>query len=176
MKTARVIITFDCKRNCDGCCNKYTTLMNKAIWIDNFNTLMEYDEVCITGGEPMLDCERTYNIISRLSCAGFSGRIYLYTALFNPQIARLFKWLDGIHYTLHYPANRKDFAGLKKFQRLLRKYHKNPHKISCRLYIDPRVQKSIAIIYHLWSDIRHNYWIPEGKCPLPEHETLYIYQ
>lgn len=176
MKTARVIITFDCKRNCDGCCNTYTSVMQQAKWIDSIKPLREFDEICVTGGEPMLNPDKTIKFLLILMSESCTDQVYLYTALYSPHIVRTWGLIKGIHYTIHYPAKRKDLWGFWKMQRILRKRLKKTGKLdSNRLYIDPRVTQKITVQYHLWKEVRNNPWIPEGKCPLPEHETLFIY-
>lgn len=50
-KTARVIVTLKCNRNCPGCCN-----MNLPEYreVHTDEELLDYEEIVITGGEPML--------------------------------------------------------------------------------------------------------------------------
>ena len=49
-KTARVIITYDCPRDCQSCCNKHIGDVPQV----KFEDLLSYEEIVITGGEPML--------------------------------------------------------------------------------------------------------------------------
>lgn len=51
---ARVIVTMKCNRKCKGCCNEHLGEINRV----DFEDLFKYDEICITGGEPMLMSER----------------------------------------------------------------------------------------------------------------------
>ena len=59
---ARVIVTKKCNRKCKGCCNERLGLIDKV----SFEDLFKYEEICITGGEPMLMSERVVEMIHRL--------------------------------------------------------------------------------------------------------------
>lgn len=73
---ARVIVTKKCNRKCKGCCNERLGLIDKV----SFEDLFKYEEICITGGEPMLMSERVVEMIHRLRLQGYTGKIWLYTA------------------------------------------------------------------------------------------------
>lgn len=53
-KTARVIITSKCDRKCPGCCNSKLDYTSLAKVIGGITALKDYEEVVITGGEPMI--------------------------------------------------------------------------------------------------------------------------
>lgn len=46
---ARVIVTMKCNRKCKGCCNEHLGEINRVA----FGDLFKYDEISITGGEPI---------------------------------------------------------------------------------------------------------------------------
>ena len=50
-QTARVIVTLVCDRSCPGCCN---TNGLDGIQEVNLERLKDYEEVVLTGGEPLL--------------------------------------------------------------------------------------------------------------------------
>ena len=54
-KTARVIITSKCDRKCPGCCNSKLDYTSLAKVIGGITALKDYEEVVITGGEPMIN-------------------------------------------------------------------------------------------------------------------------
>lgn len=166
-KTARLIITMDCSRNCSYCCNKYDSILSKAIHIKKLSEIADYDTVCITGGEPSLDPIRTIEIINSIKQIS-NPIIYLYTALFDVGIP--FKKVDGIHYTLHENTNGDDIYDFISFQHAASGYRNK----SFRLFIHPGINHSIAIIPSVWSRIESNTWINEKDCQLPEGETLFI--
>lgn len=95
--------------------------------------------------------------------------VYLYTAMYHPQIREILPVVDGVQYTLHAPLSRVDLDGFQKFQddiRLVRG--------SYRLYIDPSITTPIVICPNLWRRVEVKPWILEGACPLPPGETLFI--
>lgn len=79
-KTARVIVTFRCNRKCPGCCNLNLPEYQK---VHTDEELMEYQEIVITGGEPMLIPGKTLEFINRMWDKGYRGKMYLHTSLWN---------------------------------------------------------------------------------------------
>ena len=167
---ARVLITMKCQRHCDGCCNNYESLMSQAVFIDSVEQLAGHETVCVTGGEPMLDADRTVRIIHALRANAPRPTVYLYTAFNGWGMTRVVELVDGVHFSLHAEAGPADFEGFYDFQCLAMLY---PEK-SFRLYVDQRVSMPIRIVPSVWRRVEVKPWIPEGRCPLPEGETLYI--
>ena len=62
-KTARVIVTLACNRKCPGCCNE---TIGKVASIGDISVLSDYEEVVITGGEPMLNPDSLLRFIKAL--------------------------------------------------------------------------------------------------------------
>jgi hypothetical protein len=83
-------------------------------------------------------------------------------------------WFEGIHYTLHYPLTIEDINGFYKFQDLLWREKALTRDNTYRLYVDPRIETPLIIKPSLWTRVEMKAWIPEGKCPLPIGETLFI--
>lgn len=169
MKIARVILNWDCNRNCDHCCNKALTAQPESCWVSD---LADYDEVLITGGEPMLHPEDVADLVESLRMQaeelGKPQKIYLYTALFSPWLFDLAAMVDGIHFTLHHPLTQTDWDGFNRFQRVIGK-HQDSGK-SFRLYIDSRVRVPISILPKFWSRVEIKAW--QQDCPLPPNEVL----
>ena len=167
--TARLITTLDCNRKCHYCCNT-TTMLAQAKNIYSLAELDDYSEICITGGEPMLYPEETYNIIKELRRPG--RKIYLYTALANNPVIlfqMLSKGLDGIHYTIHYCSDDVEtIIGILEFEYLQDKF---PEK-SFRMYIDQEVKFPVQYTPCRWSRVESFKAIE--SCPLPAHEDLFI--
>ena len=65
-KTARVIITSKCDRKCPGCCNSKLDYTSLAKVIGGITALKDYEEVVITGGEPMINPAQLYTVIKML--------------------------------------------------------------------------------------------------------------
>lgn len=174
--TARLIITFDCKRNCSYCCNKYTKLIRQAKTVSNLDFLKGYKEVCITGGEPLLDLKRTLKIVRKIKEINPDIKVYMYTAWFklgdNWSISFycLLNLLTGIHYTLHKNCTNNDIYNFKTFEKAVRFYDNK----SFRLYIHEKVKQKLEIDLGLWSKIEKKHWQGEQECELPSHEDLFL--
>lgn len=115
-RKARFLITLDCHRSCDGCCNSYGKIMGYARNVSSLEELFDFDEIIITGGEPMLHGAETVKMIRNIKSMYPKKKIYLYTTLFNNYVLDILPILDGIHYTLHYPADELDNQLLLLFQ------------------------------------------------------------
>jgi hypothetical protein len=167
MKTLRLLITKECKRNCKGCCNKQWNL-NKLPVITSFK---KYDEIILTGGEPLLldyiVLKTIYWRISR-SCKK-KCKIYLYTAQtknITKFINVLIEITDGITLTLH---EQKDIPSFIKLNKKLNKIS-NLFKIkSMRLNIFKGVELENTDISN-WKVKKDIEWIE--NCPLPKNEIF----
>lgn len=179
--TARLIITLDCNRKCHYCCNT-PEMLASATKIKDLSELDDYKEILITGGEPMLNPERTLAIVQHLNHLGKVywdkhkelRKIYLYTALAADDpgwlYSMLFSGLDGIHYTLHYNCTAHDrITGIEVIEDLSKEF---PTSKSFRLYMDSEVEHQVTIIPQRWSRIQSFKFIED--CPLPENEKLFI--
>lgn len=169
-KIARVLITKACRRHCDGCCNNYLSIMKDMKTIQSVDSLDDFDIVCLTGGEPMLVPELVKEVALELRARSIKGRqIYLYTAQFNPAIEELLTYLDGIHYTIHWPTTEQDIEEFRRYQDLIAHV---PDK-SYRLYIDSRVNLAVTIRPDLFVRVECKPWLAEEECPLPPGESLF---
>lgn len=168
MKKARLIITYDCPKNCEGCCNKnwkYTS----AVKITSVKSLIDYDEINITGGEPMLLGWGLLDLIFELINQNDTQTLYLYTALADDKTILLYKVLvkilTGITFTIH---NEEDIDNFIKLNNMLLKM--NP-ELSLQLHVfDNLLLKFPMIDLSLWK-VKSMVWIKD--CPLPKDETLY---
>ncbi len=164
-KIARLIITLDCNKKCSYCCNT-PKMLASATRINNLSALKNYDGICITGGEPMLNPNRTANIIVELS--SYNKPLYLYTALFHPELYTIIPFLKGIQYTLHTGCTDIDLQSLLYMEGLIPQF---PEK-SYRLYIQKDIDQQIHIVPSFWDRLEIKDWIED--CPLPKNETLFI--
>jgi MoaA/NifB/PqqE/SkfB family radical SAM enzyme len=173
--TARVITTFDCSRNCPGCCNTYGSIMSNARNISSLSELKNFQTICLTGGEPMEEPQRTIQIIKAIRKTNLKAKIFLYTALYKEEVKDIIQMVDGIHFTLHVNATKADLDGFQKFQEAIKSGNG-----SYRLYIDPRVEGSISIQPNLWHRIEVKPWLSEKELldlqpkGLPRGEELII--
>jgi len=151
--------------------------MKHAVNIDTVTALIDYDIICITGGEPLLQPDRTLAIISEIRRQNPKAVVYLYSALYNDRMSDVLRIVDGVHFTLHYGATNLDIDGFYNFQELI---SKEPDNKSFRLYIDQRVKQVVAIQPCLWRRIEAKPWISEAELiasqsnGLPCNETLFI--
>jgi len=176
MKKARLLITQNCDKNCDGCCNKHSVFKPRVL--NNLNELLNYNEVMITGGEPLLYPHRIITIIDFLRQNNFKGKIYLYSAKYiQKTYYELLQKIDGLHYTLHAEATDRDVSDLKELCNLITHsiFYGSSSETSFRLAIDKRLYAKYDfsnIDFSGWHVIRKMEW--QMECPLPENEELLI--
>jgi organic radical activating enzyme len=148
--TARLIIDFDCHRDCSYCCNKYKPVMKNAIPINLTDEINNFDYICVTGGEPMLKPDRTKEVLPLL---------------------------DGMDFTMH-DGTIVDLEGLDNIQndivdsRLYRSSHKKRQK-TFRLCAFPHVNLKEKLIEQLWDQIKTAPPLTEEEMTLKPGETLF---
>lgn len=79
-KSARILITTRCDKQCSYCCNKLPEVQEK-IKFTTFDQIVnsKYDTYCITGGEPFLEIPKLSAILADLSKLKHKPKIYIYT-------------------------------------------------------------------------------------------------
>ena len=174
-KTARLITTFNCKRECSYCCNKYKHIIDQGVHISDLTELKElkdYPVICITGGEPMLDPIWTQDIIKFLRKRNRDVIIYLYSAWYgNNWLPEIAPFIDGLRFTLHEKTKKKDLLDFYVLQEDIERFGE---KKSYRLYIHYLLPVSVEIVPRLWNRVEVKPWIGEKDCELPKNETLFI--
>lgn len=167
MKSARLIVTYKCKHDCSGCCNKQ---LNKSEIpeINSIEELKDYDEIIITGGEPFLFPDKLKELISEIKKNG-NQKIIIYT---TPEYTiedfyEVLKLIDGITITIH---NEEDLTKYKKQCSDLR-YVGNFENKTLRLNVFNPIRDMILNVVELFFEVKYIDWIE--NCPLPENETLY---
>ena len=168
-KTARVILTLKCKRTCSYCCNT-SEMLEKAIPLKDNQQLANYDEICVTGGEPgLVPALTTGFIISMRQMQSPRKMIYLYTAMWAKQMALWLDYVDGIHYTIHAEDGEKEISQFERCQGILPAYP----TVSRRLRIVHGYRYSIIHINPCsWDHMDMKEFVPNQ--PLPTHEDLFI--
>lgn len=171
-KTARVIVTTNCNRNCPGCCN---SKINEIPDIVDISMLANYEEIVITGGEPMLNPDSLLKFIKALRKQNKEQKIYLYTAhLAMEEHRKILGKLDGITVTLHAEATDDDIRSLKYMSELLYVYMED---LDMRLFIDKRVYEKYDlsnIRLQAWDVVRKLEW--KENCCLAENEDLLMFR
>lgn len=71
----------------------------------NIPDMIEFDQIFITGGEPLLNISKTKRLIGEIKNL-FSPEIYLYTSLVFGDIV---DFVDGVTYTIHKTSDLGDF-------------------------------------------------------------------
>lgn len=169
-RSARVIVTYNCNRNCPGCCNNHG---NKIEEIEDINDFLAYDEIIITGGEPLLLRTKILDFISNLKRIGYDKKIYLYTSFWeknNLCHQSIINMVNGITYTLHAEANDKDIIALRNLSNNKRLMDES---FNARLIIDKRCYNNYDfsnINFKNWSVIRKLQW--KDVCEPASNEDL----
>lgn len=183
-RVARVVVTWDCNRKCKGCCNTYQRITCHTQPLFKIEDLESFDEICITGGEPLIDIERTVNIIRTIKWVYPDKKVYLYCSWFNSYYPSVMTFVlaitDGIQYSLHHPLTDADRCNLKIIQDMMAgKGYKNK---SFRLNIDSRINVPIILTPNVWTRVKVMPWLTEdellaqcGNNGIPEGEQLFYY-
>jgi organic radical activating enzyme len=106
----RLLITEKCNRNCEGCCNQYWDFESLPTF-NYLKELTEYNELIITGGEPMLIREVCSSLAYLAHYINPDILVYLYTAKTTPlkHLTYMLPLLDGICITIHEQSDVEPF-------------------------------------------------------------------
>jgi hypothetical protein len=168
MKKLRLLTTKDCNRKCRGCCNKQWDLDTLPTCTD----FSGYEMIMVTGGEPMLYPNLTYEILKKLKKTVPETKIVLYTAMAIGAISMYFRFnvLDGLTLTLH---NIKDIDAFIILDTELAWNIRNglfPNKsLSLRLNVFQGIKLPPKLNCN-WQIKRNIKWLKD--CPLPEDEVF----
>lgn len=161
VKKLRLIVTEACDRACKGCCNKQYDLDALPV-ADYFDT--EYEEVMVTGGEPLLDREvdNTLGVLRDLALT--EAKVILYTAVAK-NVPRVWLLIDGLTLTLHEQSDVEPFLELNDF---LLYFGMTDRSLRLNVFKGVTVPETADL--RLWNVKRDIAWIE--NCPLPEGEIL----
>lgn len=131
-KRLKLFLWEDCNRKCPNC--PTDNIPEEEI---NFKGLANYDDIVLTGGEPMLKPERVHNLIMRIRIHYPEKRIYLHTAdTRDRNYIRIMMFdLDGITVTIH---SQFDVDNFNNFSNSTVESLKE--RVSCRLNLAPGVR------------------------------------
>lgn len=161
MRKLRLLVTAQCNRRCKGCCNNDWDVLNlPEMPLDK--GISKYDEILLTGGEPMLFPALLIDLIAVIR-EYTQAPIYLYTAKVDDiePALRVFKKVDGFTVTLH---TKTDLEKFNIFQSYTNQY--SAYK-SLRLNVFKGIEAPVAFMWEIKKNIR---WIK--NCPLPEGEEF----
>jgi len=173
-KKLRLLVTGKCNNNCPLCCNNRFNISEIPV-VDN---IMRYEEINITGGEPLLYPERLFCLLQYINegriYTGNAPTIYLYTSILpTPDIyGPILQYLSGICYTPHDRGAAKLFTReaykISTFAKLL-----PVHALrSLRLNIFPEVEDVLLDAETDFPDwkVKRMQWIKD--CPVPDGEDF----
>ena len=162
MKKLRLLVTEKCNRACPGCCNKDWDLKNLPVC----NDFTGYDEIMLTGGEPLLDVPRLLDLVARIREAHDQVKVLVYTA-YAERVLHVLPYVDGVTLTLHEP---KGVSPLWELDNVLDELQDAPwvENASLRLNVFKGITNVIpSTLWQIKSDIE---WLE--NCPLPEDEVF----
>lgn len=179
-KSARIIVTLVCNRNCTYCCNTGEGMLDLGKRITSLEGLDEFDEFNLTGGEPLMFPVATLAVIEKLKELYPNKPIHLYTAFFASALNRfppkeahdILSLVTGITYTLHSGADDNDLIQFDRVQSILSTFDNKLR--SDRLALSPDIKDTFGITPSVWKEIRIKTWKAAADCTLPEHEQLFI--
>jgi organic radical activating enzyme len=159
---ARLIVTYKCPRNCEGCCNK-NWKGNPATKINHFN----YDQVIITGGEPLLFVDKVIELTKKIRLESKTG-IILYTAM-TRGFMEILPYVDGICLTLHDREAMDDFNLFlfKNFNKL----SLTQKSLRLNIFKEAGGENLLYNPYDIFKVKDNIIWLKD--CPLPSDEELF---
>lgn len=94
----RLLLFSDCNRRCLGCCNQDWDLSTLPVC----GSFAGYDEIMLTGGEPMLRPQFVLDVVTRIR-QEYTGRLWVYTAKVDniTKTQDVLRKVDGLCVTLH---------------------------------------------------------------------------
>lgn len=165
-RTARCICTYKCNRKCPGCVNSIHPRNSIAIIGDAQWEC--YDEIILTGGEPLLFMTQLIDLIDRIK----HNRVILYTNA--PSYAQLFalsQMIAGVTITLH---NNSD---AERFNDNFYKFFGGNHGADGLLFF-VRIYEAVSIRVTRYPNVQYKMckWVEPEQCKLGPNETLYRLQ
>ena len=170
MKILRLFLWDACHRRCERCCNQDWDLYNLPII--NYHELHQFDQILLTGGEPMYYPIDTYYIIEKIREHAPKAKLYMYTAKIDdvPMARRMLDKLDGITVTLH---DDEDVSVFEEFAMFLNLDSTAPNSDiwkSLRLNVFAGVPLPRPQACRGWKIKNDIEWIE--NCPLPPNEIF----
>lgn len=177
-KKLRLLVTAKCHNKCPMCCNNQFDI-EKIPVVDRF----DYDEISITGGEPLLvDCGgMTGHLVDSIKviqqAMGLpTSKFYLHTSYFGFVTLRGCSYdFDGICLTPHKKADIEEFIDINAMMLEQKKsgYTKNIFNPYCslrlNLFADMKALLPKDIDLSLWK-VKEMEWMKD--CPVPEGEDF----
>ena len=164
-KKLRLLVTSKCPHKCPMCCNNQFNLLDLPV-VDR----LDYNEVMITGGEPLLFPTRVTQLVNGMRhLCGATTKFYVYTSIPKALIfLHVLEAVDGIVLTPHDKNAVMSFIELNGY--LLAKPELTYNKsLRLNLFADIREQLPASIDLSHWN-VKDMEWIKD--CPVPEGEDF----
>jgi pyruvate-formate lyase-activating enzyme len=171
MRILRLLLFPECNRKCEGCCNKKWDL--DALPVVNPERIGKFDQVLLTGGEPMIRPHVVAEAIAMIRKKAPNADIFMYTAKTIPihSLLEIMKLLDGITLTLHEQSDVKPFLELHNMLNMLFKMNITYGSLRLNVFSEvtlPHIDLSPWIVRDGME------WVEE--CPLPTNEVFMRYR
>lgn len=166
MTTARLIATRKCHQQCSYCVNtQYKNVYN----INCFDELATFDEIVVTGGEPMLWPGRLARLLNCVEASNKLANLYIYASVWTthtPYSDYILDSVDGVTFTLH------DESGLLELSKLQRGIARREASNlgSHRLKILDSFGGTVKIVPKFFDRVTK--FTPTNPCLLPSNEVL----
>jgi len=165
MKKLRLLVTDKCNRACPGCCNKEWDLSA----LPKCTSYEGYDEVILTGGEPMLVPGRLMSIIMDIKIENPDALIYMYSAKMDDPVAMrdILKYIDGVCLTVHEYKDGCHFVDLDWCLRTNSAFKIKDKSLRLNIFKESGFQLRYMNDWQIKYDLE---WIK--NCPLPKDEVF----
>ena len=164
-KKLRLLVTGKCPHKCPMCCNNQFNLLNVPV-VDR----LDYNEVMITGGEPLLFPTRVTQLANGMRhLCGATTKFYVYTSVAKvPIFLHVLNDVDGIVLT---PHTESDVMSFVRLNNELLAHPELTYNKSLRLCLFPDVKEQIPafVDFSMWK-VKDIVW--KKDCPLPEGEDF----
>lgn len=165
MKKLRLLVTKTCNRACPGCCNKEWDLDALPVC----ESYEGYDEVILTGGEPMLNTGRLMSIIMDVKMENPDALIYMYSAKMDDPDALIgiMRYIDGVCLTIHEYKDGCHFVDLDWRLRTNSAFKMRDKSLRLNIFKEAGFELKYMNDWKIKYDME---WIT--NCPLPKDEVF----
>jgi len=171
-----VSLFHDCGRNCPGCADTLERTKQERREITSFAELAGFEEIIITGGDPMVRPIDTANWLDDYSMTAQRKRqrLILYTAR-SPMLLRDIIWfqrVDGVTFTVHRTPTGEELDSFTAVQNMAFDKRDSGSSMSFRLKIDSRCGMYLNLLPTAWDIIELFEWMGPAESCLPHDAVL----
>ena len=129
-----------------------------------------FDHVVLSGGEPLLEYEKTLEVAQILKGSG--KKVYLYTATWWAKFSPILSFIDGITFSIHDNTLNTQLT-VRELETIWDLNKENGLPFSKRLWINKEKAGNIEVKPKLWDRVVSGTPVPDGACEYPE-ENLFL--